>query len=154
MKLLKNVLIGFGVLFVAVIGLFIFAGVGSSDFREQQAPFIESFMHEFTQSWDVSAVHSKLSNDLLKQIDTPSGRNALDVFRTLGAFDGMSDLVLQHYTSGTSGKTGKFAFKAQFTSGPALVEMILVESEGRTVVNGLHITPSADTPLANTRHEA
>jgi len=79
MKLLKNALIGFGVLFVTVIGLLIFAGIGSSDFREQQAPIIESFMHEFAQSWDVSAVHSKLSNDLLKGIDTPPGRNALGV---------------------------------------------------------------------------
>jgi len=45
------------------MGLLIFAGVGSSDFREQQAPFIESFMREFARRRDVTAVHSKLSND-------------------------------------------------------------------------------------------
>ena len=154
MKILKNILIGFGVLFVAIIGLMIFVGTGSSEFREKQAPFIESFMAEFSENWDVADVHSKLSNDLLKEIDSPSGRTALGVFQTLGNFEGMNDLVLQHYTSGTSGKTGKFTFKARFTGGPALVEIILVDSEERTLVNWLHITPAGEAPLANTKHEA
>ncbi len=154
MKILKNILIGFGVFFVAVIGLIVFLSAESSGFRDKQTPFIETFMMEFSENWEVSAVHAKLTNDLLKQIDSPAGGNALEIFRTQGSFKEMSDLVLQNYNSGTSGKTGKFTFKALFTGGPALVEIILVENEGKTLVGGLHITPSGSTPVTNIKHEA
>lgn len=154
MRIVKNILIGFGVLFVAVIWLVLFIGAGSSEFREKQSPFIEGFMMEFSENWDVADVHSKLDNDLLKQIDSPSGRAALGVFRALGDFEAMHDLVLQHYTTATSGKTGRFTFKALFENGPALVEIMLVESEGKTLVIGLHITPAGDAPVAHLKHEA
>jgi len=154
MKILRNILIGFGVVFVAVIGLIVFLSNESNDFRDKQFPFIETFMMEFSENWEVSSVYEKLTNDLLKQIDSPAGRNALDIFKTQGSFKEMSDLVLVNYNAGTSGKTGKFTFKALFTSGPALVEIILVENQGKTLVNGLHITPSGDVPVTNTKHEA
>ena len=154
MKILKNILIGFGVLFVAIIGLIVFLSADSSAFEEKQAPFISGFMNEFSESWEVTSVHATLSNGLLKQIDSPTGRNAMDMFRRLGSFVQMTDLVLQNYNTSTSGKTGQFTFKGQFTHGPALVEITLGENDGKTLVNRLHITPAGELPPTNTKHEA
>ena len=154
MKILKNILIGLGVFFVVIIALFVYLGLDSSEFKEKQTPFIESFMEEFSANWELQDVYSKLTNDLIKQIDTPNGRQAMSVFRGLGSYEGMSDLAVNNYSSATSGKTATFTFKAQFSSGPALVQIVLLEADGKTLVNGLHITPSNNTPAQNTKHEA
>ena len=63
----KNILIGFGVFFVAVIGLIVFLSAESSDFSDKQTPFIEIFMTEFSENWEVVTVHAKLTTAKLKR---------------------------------------------------------------------------------------
>lgn len=153
MKILKAVLIGFGLLFVGLIGFVAYMGVAASEFRTEQGPFIEKFMKDFSENWEVESVHDKLSDDLLKQIDSQTGRNALGRFQTLGRFHSMVNLALRSYSSGTGGKTGQFTFNGRFSNGPARVEITVNKRDGRTRVTGLHITPPRVAPTTNLRQE-
>lgn len=153
MKILKRILIGFGLLFVGLIGFFAYMGTAASEFRTEQGPFIEKFMKAFSENWEVASVRDKLSDDLLKQIDSQAGKNALGIFQTMGRFRSMTDLSLQSYSAGTWGKTGKFTFKGRFSNGPAQVEIIVNKRDGKTRVTGLHITPSRVAPATNVRRE-
>lgn len=65
----------------------------------------------------------------------------------------MSDLVLKSYGSGTSGTVGVFTFKAEFDSGPAIVQIILIRKGRKTLVNGLHINPANAIPGKPRKHE-
>ena len=154
MKILKNILISLGVIFLLFRVLFIYLSIDSDKFKDEQEPFIESFMHEFSSDWNVRDVYPKLTNNFIQQIETQAGRHALNIFKTLGEYESMSDLSISNYNTGTDGTTAIFTFKAQFTSGPALVSITLLKDNDKTLVHGLHITPSNNTPGLNTRHEA
>ena len=154
MKVLKNILIGFGVVFVGIIALIIFLSTDSSRFKETHADFIDQFLEDYSQHWDVADVHSRVTNDLLIQIRSAQGKNALSVFESLGVIESTSDLEIGNYYSGTSGKSGEFSLKAVFSNGLALINIIVNEEDGDVRVNGLHITPSGEIHPALTEHEA
>jgi hypothetical protein len=154
MNLVKKILIGLGALFVLVIALIALFAVGSNDFRDSHVSYVEHFMSEFSETWEVAVVHEKLTNDFLAQVDSPNGRQALGLFQALGKFEQMSDIEVQNFTSGTAGKSGRLTFKAKFANGPALVEITLFEKDGKTLVHGLHITPSGSLPMKSRKHEA
>lgn len=153
MKVLRNILIALGAVFVGIIALVAYLGVGAHEFRRQEASFIGGFMRDFSRTWDAASVRSKLSDDLLKQFASVKGSNALEALQTLGRFRSMSGLSLESFSSATWGKSGTFRFKGHFANGPADVEIIVERHDGKTLVSGLHITPSRAGSNSNIRRE-
>lgn len=154
MHILKKILIGFGVVFVGIIALVIFLAADASKFKETHAEFIDQFLEDYSQRWDVADVYFRVTNELLSNINSEQGKNALSVFTTLGVLESTSDLEIGNYYSGTSGKTGNFTLKAVFSNGLALVKIVVNEEDGNVRVNGLHITPSEEMLPVSTEHEA
>ncbi len=154
MKIIKNILIGIGVIFVVIVGFVIFIIGNSSVFREEKTPFIEYFMSEFSEGWKTSSVNSRFTNDLRRHIDSPKGRHDLEAMQSLGVLESMSEPELGFYTNPiNSGKWGKFTFKAQFSNGFAFVELSVVEKDDKTQVDSLHFTPAYGVLIGNTKHE-
>ena len=56
MRVLKNALIGLGVLFLVVLAFFAWIGVSSSQFRKEEAPFVETFVTDLSKRWDIADV--------------------------------------------------------------------------------------------------
>jgi hypothetical protein len=111
-------------------------------------------MSEFSEGWKTSSVHSRITNDLSRHIDSPKGRHDLEAMQSLGVIESMSEPELGFYTNAiNSGKRGKFTFKAQFSNGSAFVELSVVEKDDKTQVDSLHITPAYDVLVGNTKHE-
>ena len=142
MKLLKRALIFLGVVFILVIALVIFLASASSDFEKQHEQFVRNFTADFSLNWEIDSVKHHLTNDMLAQIGTPNGRHALNVFRSFGQLEEISDMELSNYNSNTSGLvTGIFKFKARFKNGSALVTVTLHEKDDAIRVHGFHIDP-------------
>jgi len=141
MKLIKNILTSIGALCIIFLVFFIYLGTGAGQFKQQQAPFINSFMHDFSPNWEISDVSKDVSNDLIKQLETPKGEKLIQLLHHLGRYQEMSDLTISDYNSSRAGKSASLSFKAKFSNGPARIEISIVETDSKTWVSGLYVTP-------------
>lgn len=141
MKVIKNILLGLGALFLLIVVFFTFLWGESSDFKEQNALFINNYLETFSTNWDLDDVKDQMTNGLLIEINTPNGTNAMNYFKTLGRLQEIRDLEINNYNTTLSGKTGVFLFKAKFQYSDTVVKMILQKNEDGVKVNGLYITP-------------
>ena len=64
MRVLKNILIGLGVIFLVALAFFAWIGVSGSQFRKEQAPFVEAFVTDLSKRWDIADVYDRLANPL------------------------------------------------------------------------------------------
>lgn len=71
MRVLKNILIGLGGLFLVVIALLAWIGVSSSQFRKEQAPFVQTFVTDLSKRWNVADVYDRMANPFIEQVSTP-----------------------------------------------------------------------------------
>lgn len=145
MKLIKNILIGLGVVFSLFIGLAVFLFWESSEFREKNEPFAREFTRAFSQDWSIGDVSDHVTNDLLAQINTPNGKHALSQFRAFGRLVKIEDVEMGNYNASAGvGVTGVLRFKAEFENVKALVTITLRETDGVVKVHGFHIDPLSD----------
>jgi hypothetical protein len=142
MKILKNILIGLGSLFILFIVFAVYMSGESSEFKEQNEQFVKDFTQNYSRSWNIESVSDLVTNDFLSQINTPNGQHAVTAFRQLGALVEIKDMELNNYGSHSSGiTTGVFKFKATFEKSKALVSVTLQDQEGAIKVHGFYINP-------------
>jgi len=142
MKLIKNILIGFGAIFVLIIGLFIFVAGSSSEFKDKHEQFVKDYTREFSKNWEIENISLRTTNDLLAQINTTKGKQAVNVFRSLGKLLEISDMELGNYNSRVGGPTtGEFKFKASFENAKTIVTVTIREVDDKVKVQGFHVNP-------------
>ncbi len=144
MSLIKHLLIAFGLLVLAVVAFGIFLAFEGRGFKEQHAGFIEAFMTDFSESWEVASVRYRVTDAFVREVDTPSGRQTLASFRTLGRLLRIEDLELGAYRATTEETAGLFTFRAVFEHADASVRLGLIERREDLRVNLLDITPSSE----------
>ncbi len=142
MKLIKNILLGLGSLFVLLVVIAIYTHGQSSEFKDKNTQFAKDFTHDFSQQWDVSTVSNITTNNFLSKISTPTGQHALSMFRTFGKLTDANDVELIKYISNVNvGATATFKFKATFEKVKAVITIVLKEKNNEIKVHGFHITP-------------
>ena len=139
MRVLKNILIGLGGLFLVVLAVFAWIGVSSSQFRKEQAPFVETFVTDLSKRWDIADVYDRMANPFIEQAGTPQARQLLHQFRQLGALKSVHDLELRSYNSTNNGRTGLFFFKGTFENGDAVVDVTIIKKSGAVRVMGFYL---------------
>ena len=139
MRVLKNILIGLGALFLVVLFLFAWVRGSSNQFRKEQAPFVESFVTDLSKRWDIADVHDRLANPLIEQAGTPQTQQLLHQFKQLGALKSVHDLELRAYKSYNDGRTGLFSFKGTFENGEAVVNVTIVKKDDAVRVLGFYL---------------
>ena len=139
MQVLKNILIGLGVLFLVALALFAWVGVSSSQFRKEQAPFVERFVTDLSKRWDIADVSDRMANPFIEQASTPQARQLLHQFKELGALQSVQDLQLRSYLTNNNGQTGIFSFKGMFENGEGVVNVTIVKKDGVARVSGFYL---------------
>ena len=139
MRALKTILIGLGVLFLVVVALFTWSGVSSSQFREEQAPFVEAFVIDLSKRWDIADVHGRMTNPFIEETSTPQAQQLLHQFKRLGALKSVRDLELRSYNTNNNTRTGLFSFKGTFENGEAVVNVTIVKKDGAVRVLGVYL---------------
>jgi hypothetical protein len=141
MIVIKRILIGLGVLFVAVIILFSCVGESARAFRKEQEPFVQSFVWQLSKHWNIAYLDDELSTGTVRQrLRSTEGQQALLQMKPLGVFRSARDFELLSYNTGTEGSTGTFSFKAIFEYGDATVRVTVTERDGNSRVSGLTTT--------------
>ena len=139
MRVLKNILIGLGVLFLVVIALLAWTGVSSSQFRKEQAPFVETFVTDLSKRWDIADVYDRMANPFIEQVSTPQAQQLLHQFKQPGALTSIHDVELQSYNSNNNVRTGLFSFKGTFENGEAVINIAIVKKDGAVRVLGFYL---------------
>lgn len=139
MRILKKILIGLGVLFLVIIALFAWSGVSSSQFRKEQAPFVETFVTDLSKRWDIADVYGRMANPFIEQAATPQAQQLLHQFKQLGMLQSVHDLELRSYYSNNNGRTGLFSFKGTFENGEGVVNVTIVKKDGAVRVLGFYL---------------
>lgn len=140
MRVAKTILIGLGALFLVVIAFLAWIGVSSSQFRKEQAPFVEAFVTDLSKRWDIADVYDRLANPVVEQAGTPQAQQLLHRFKQLGVLRSVRDLELRRYETNNNGRTGYFSFKGAFENGEAVVEVTIVKKDGAVRVLGFYLT--------------
>jgi len=148
MAFVKKLMMWLGSIFLLIIILIIFLAAGSSSFKEEQEPFVQQFIADFSQRWETQDVYARLSNEFIEQISTQESKIILNQFKTMGKIQSISDFEIGHYNAHTSGTTGEFSFKGSFENGDALINMTVKSSDNGVRVIFFRLTPS--TPFVKT----
>ena len=145
MKIIKQFLIGLGILFLLFIILATFISIKGNDFKEDNIGFVAEFLDEFSQDWKISSVSDQLSNEFLIQIKTPNGEQAMQVFKRLGKLENVRDFEMGNFrTSSGESQTGVLIFKAKFNNAETIVTITLNVLDGIKKVYGLNINTLED----------
>ncbi|MGV1097833.1 hypothetical protein ACUUL3_00290 [Thiovibrio sp. JS02] len=147
MKIIKNILITLGILFVCGAALFGFLNYKSAGFKKEHAPFVTRFMTEFSKNWEIAEVRNMLSNDFVRQLETPNARQAMLFFKQLGKLTAIRDVELQNYRANAGTDTyqlGEFVFKADFENASGLVTMSVIVKKDGERVNALYVNPTTE----------
>lgn len=142
MEFVKKLMMWLGGIFTFIVILIIFLAAGSSNFKEEQEPFVQKFMADFSLRWDTQDIYSRLSNDFVEMVNTPESKAALAQFKTMGKIKIISDFEIGNYNAHTSGTTGEFSFKASFENGEAIINMTIISSDIGVRVQSFRLTPS------------
>ena len=78
----------------------------SSQFRKEEAPFVETFVTDLSKRWDIADVHDRMATAFIEQAGTPQAQQLLLRFKELGVLKSTHDLELRNYYEGTTGRTG------------------------------------------------
>ncbi len=142
MRVVKNILIALGVLFLLIATFFTWVGFSSNQFRKEQTPFVETFVTDLSKRWDIADVYDRLANPFIEQVGTPQARELLRQFKQLGALKSVRDVELRSYVTNTAGRTGNFSFKGTFENGEALVNLTIIKKDDAVRVLGLYLKPT------------
>ena len=154
MKILKNIFIGLGALFILLMIVFAYISYSSSVFLKDNQQFIEEFAYDYSANWSSDDVHTRLSNEFLTMINSPEGRQAISQVRQLGAITEISDFEMGNYYSGTGGNTGIITFKAVFENAKGVVRITLVEKDNKVRIQGFRVlAPDGLLPSQSAKRE-
>jgi len=140
MKILKNILIGFGGLFVILIVLVVFLAGSSSDFKEEYEPFTKQFLADFSVSWDRASVIDRMSNSLIEDTSTQDVQNFLHQLQGLGELKSFGEITIENYTTHTdTGEEAIFSISTQFEAGHALWKISVSVIDDAARITGIHL---------------
>lgn len=148
MEFFKKLMMWLGGIFTLIVILIIFLAAGSSNFEEEQEPFVQQFMADFSSRWDTQDIYPHLSNEFVEMVNTPESKAALAQFKTMGKIKTITDFEIGNYNAHTSGTTGEFSFKASFEHGEAVINMTIKSSDIGVRVQSFRLIPS--TPFIKT----
>jgi len=152
MKIIKNILVSLGIIFVIVVAAISYIAMGSSSFKKEYSPFAEKFLFDYSQAWKISDVEGRLSSEFLADLNSMKSRNAISLFESLGKLESISDVEINQYNSGTNGETGIFIFKAVFNNAKTAVTLTIRKNNNGIKVLGLNINITEE--LRNNREIA
>jgi hypothetical protein len=144
MQTLKKVLVGLGVVFVLLGVLVAFFAYSFAGFQQQHEAFVRQFVADYSRRWEVADVQAQVTAQFLEQIRSPNGLQAVSYFQRMGRIRSITDVSIDHFTSGTNGKVGVFLFKAEFENAPAVVKVTVIEKDGSVLVQAVNITPVSE----------
>jgi len=136
----KKILIGLGALFFVIIALFGWLAVSGSQFRKEQASFVETFVTDLSKRWNIEDVYDRLATPFIEEAYTPQAQQLLHQFKQLGALKSVRDLKLGSYNANNNGRSGNFTFMGTFENGEAAVEVNITKKDGTVRVLGFHLT--------------
>jgi len=142
MEFIKKLMMWLGGLFTLIVVLVIFLAAGSSSFKDEQEPFVQQFMADFSERWETQDIYARLSNEFIEQINTQESKAILAQFKTMGKIKSISDFEIGNYNAHTSGTTGEFSFKGTFENGDALINITVKTSDIGVRVVFFRLTPS------------
>lgn len=145
--MIKNLLATIGLIIVLIFAGLAYLGTNIISFQDEHTPFVEQFMQDFSQQWQVSDVETKLSDSFIEQINSDDGRYLIQTLKAMGKYQSMSNLIASQYNSSSAGKTVTLNFTAHFENGKAAMNLHLLETDDKVQVNGLYITPFDQEPL-------
>ena len=153
-KLIRNSLIGIGVVCIIFVSFMAYMLDASDKFAQEHTAFIESYLTDLSVQWSVSDIHSRSTNQLLSQMNEAHGRAVIAKFNVLGKLKRIEEIEMMNYFTGTSGITGQFQLIAIYEGGPTLVKIVVIEKDEKVKVAGLHIKPIRGLPSIVTEREA
>ena len=139
MRVVKNILIGLGGLFLVIVALFTWVGVSGSQFSAEQGPFVKKFVADLSKRWEVVDVYDRMSSSFIQQSGTPQAQQLLHQFKRLGALKSVSALKLQSYYSNNNDRTGVFSLEGAFENGEAVIRVTIVRKDGAVRVVGFYL---------------
>ena len=148
MEIVKKILMWIGGLFALLIVLVTFIAISSANYEEEQTPFIQLFVSDFSERWETEDVFNKLTNEFIENVNNTESKLALAQFKTLGKLKSITDIELGNYNTSTDAETGEFSMKATFENGDALINLTLKSIDDKVRVQYFKLTPS--TPFSNT----
>lgn len=152
-RVLRRVLFGLGAAVLALYALTSWLGSSSMRFASAQSVFINQFLSDLSQRWELTDVEDRVSGPLARQAGSPEGQRELTQFRPLGALRLISELQLQRYALSDDDRTGVFSARAQFAHGGAHIQIIVTQHHNAVRVESLQLyrlTPSIDPDLPQT----
>lgn len=154
MKILKGILTTIGILCVGFICLAVYLSYSSTQFLEENKDFINQFSYDLSENWRASDVHSRLSNEFIQSLDTPTGQFSFNQLKALGNLEETSDFELTNYHSRTDGKTAVVTFKATFENAKGVATVTVVEQEGKVLIQGFNFSAPDGLQPTREKHEA
>lgn len=148
MRVLRRVLFGIGVALLALYAFTHWLNSSSTRFAQAQSAFINQFVSDLSQRWDLADVTDRVGGALALQADNADGQRRLAQFKPLGSLRSISQLQLQRYALSDDATSGVFWLRAQFTHGGAQIQITLTERHDTVRVESLYLKPlvSSDDP--------
>ena len=140
MKIIKSILIGLGSLFLLIIVLFAFLLSESNDFFDENKAFVETFSYDLTRNWRITDVHDRLSNELIKQLDSIDSQSTISKLSIVGSIREIYDMEMGDYKTTTEGTTGIISFKAKFERAKGVMTITLLKKDNKVFVHGFHLS--------------
>ena len=139
MRVIRKILVGLGVLFLVLIAVFSWVVVVGRHFRDEQTPFVKTFVTDLSRHWNVADVSDRIAGTTLDQALTPKGQQMFHLFKQLGALRSAGDLTMARFNVDTKGTTGVFEFKGTFDNGEADVQVTVLKKGGSAWVLGFYL---------------
>ena len=99
------------------------------DFQADHEPFVRRFLTDYSKAWRIEDVRDRVSKEMLLEIQSGRGEEAVSLFRRMGPLREITSLEVENYFAGAGGSSGIFELLARFENAPALVTLRL-EVEG------------------------
>jgi len=139
MRLIRKILVGLGVLFLVLVAVFSWAVVVGRQFRDEQTPFVKTFVTDLSRHWNVADVSDRIAGTTLDQALTPKGQQMFHLFKQLGVLRSAGELSMERFNVNTTGTTGVFEFKGTFDNGEADVQVTVLKKGGSAWVLGFYL---------------
>ena len=139
MKVIVKVLAVFGVLAILLVIGIVTVALQSANHQEEAEVFLTSVTGDLSSSWDPASIADQSTSSFLAQATSPDGMRALMQFHPLGKLTTAHEFELEHYSDATDGVVGKYAFKASFENGSAVILAVVHGEKEKMKLHGFQL---------------
>jgi len=142
-KLLKILGSFFLVLFILLVGGFIWFSLTSSEYIEEAKPYLDQNLPD-ALSWDLERLKPLLTPEAEEAFETDRGKKVYRFFSRLGQLKSFEEPEFLAAKSGVSIGTGsyditKFSMLGEFENGPAQITVTLASVDSGYKIHYLHL---------------